>query len=371
VVMTGPSATRAATVQDRIVDSLREPGLDTAKVRVTVEAAGRRRRRMARGGLIVAVVLALLGGVFAMVGDDDPDSVRADGSHPTSTLPPASTSSTALPLDGAGIPPVPAASVPDSVPAGPVPPTTVPRSPAPAPTTTAPTTTAPPVTNQPMTVSASVVGAYALTAGRNVTIRVTWSDPDNGDPEGAHISADWGDPKVRINYVSPSRAACNGPGPAASASADLKFRYVTPGPHTVHITATTCGGTGTFAETKEFDLPITVGDATTSDSGGQPARVVRAYVDRPGVDPDVAGARLYVNDGSTFTNLASRSSLPITEWVSPRPLPMTLLRVPASAGGWLRLEFPGGSSVCGPIDDSQTEVTLRGPPPGGTCLPGS
>ena len=52
-------------MQDRIVDSLREPGLDTAKVRVTVEAAGRRRRRMARGGLVVAIVLALLGGVFA------------------------------------------------------------------------------------------------------------------------------------------------------------------------------------------------------------------------------------------------------------------------------------------------------------------
>jgi len=47
VVMTGPSATRATTVQDRIVDSLREPGLDTATVRVTVEAAG-------RGALIVA-----------------------------------------------------------------------------------------------------------------------------------------------------------------------------------------------------------------------------------------------------------------------------------------------------------------------------
>ena len=218
----------------------------------------------------------------------------------------------------------------------------------------APTTTAPPA-NQPLDISARVLGAEApggVRAGRTATVEVSWSDPDNADPSGPRLTADFGDDRVHILPGQGGRPACHARGQAPSGVVRISFRYATPGPHTIRIRAATCEGQGDFAEAVEKELPITVSDPLMDD--GSRARVVMAYSTATGYPPDDATATLngtYLPPRPGGLNISPKSPR------YPR-VHMTLLLVPVGASGELRLSWAGGPCVSGALDEADMEVLV-------------
>ena len=223
-----------------VLAGLAVPGLDLDEARhlVGVRAARRlRRRRAVLGGAAAFVAVGL---AVVLWPQADPQEINADGDREvvtTTTTPPA--------------------TVPAPVETTVVVTTVAPTTTAAPVVTTVPTTTVPP--NRTMTVTATLRGTNGVaTAGEAVVLDVAWSDPDLPAGTPVDVVATFGDPLVTRPIVAAGAPPCDAPGPGASGTRQLPFRYATAGQLTIQVEVTACGGTGAYGELKTVQVPVDV-----------------------------------------------------------------------------------------------------------------
>lgn len=324
---------RSLSVRERLLVDAAPGDLDVTAAAERVELLRRSRRRTRRGASGALAVLALVAiAVLVWPADDDPDQLLADRAEPTTTTTtwPRRSTTTAPPTTAAAV----------VVPSTPAPTTSLPPSSTVAPPTS---TTLPP--NEPMQARLRLP-SDEVAPGEAVTLEVDWVDADHsGVPP--RVEVDWGDPALTQFSVLPLLVGCDRPGSSGGGVIPLRFRFATPGVHTVRVRVSTCSpGQGAYGEQLELVGTVRVAEPRYGDG---PGRVVLAVQ----VDGRPAPSSVPPLDAATATFVPSEPTSPTLELAAREPVLAqvhtsptltglaTVLVLPADADGTLELTWQG------------------------------